>query len=67
MNKLKFSTKRPKRSGTYLIKDSNDELYFLVLSYSREGREWWIFDYPNQNVSHPYDEKDEIMWGMRVE
>ena len=65
--KLKFSQKRPKRSGTYQIKDTDGTLCFLVLYYSKETKDWWIFDYPNRDVSYPYDEKEEIMWGMRVE
>ena len=67
MNKITFKSKQPKRSGTYLVKYENGDFDIINFYYSDEGRDWWIHDYPNCNVSTPYDGKEGIEWGPKLE
>ena len=65
MTKLTFSTKRPKRQGTYLIY-SNDEYEIVDLWYRRFARTWWISDYPSGSNTVPYSDNRGIEWGPRL-
>lgn len=40
MNKVKFTTKRPKRSGTYLVQYEDGDFDIVSLYYSDEDRYW---------------------------
>lgn len=66
-NKIKFTTKRPRRSGTYIVQYEDDDFDIISLYYCDEGKDWWLFDYPNSNTSEPLEDDSGISWGPKLE
>ena len=57
----KFNKGKIKRSGTYLV-NRDDSFEVVYISYSREGRIWWEFDYPNCRASIPFENDGTTEW-----
>ena len=70
MTKIRWTKKQPRRSGLYLTKKANGNFELVYLSYCREVQEWWLFNYPQLNVSNPLDDDTAfsiVSWGPKID
>ena len=63
---MKFTTKRPRYSGTYIVKDNTYGYAILELFYDQITRTWTVTDYPRCRVTSSLEEYEGIEWGPRL-
>ena len=64
---IKWTKKRPKRSGLYLTKDKRGNIELMNLDYCSDSQSWIIFDYPNADFTEDVEDAGIKFWSDRIQ